>query len=106
MPAARTGGVDLRPRSAGTGSPPARRGVPVAGNFLSTLADQTGGRVLVARSERDLERVFRDIVGESRHRYLIRYYPEDVTNSGWHEIDVRLKGRRGTVQARKGYFAD
>lgn len=83
-----------------------RRGLPVARNVLSTLTDQTGGRVLVARSERDLERMFSEIVGETRQRYLMRYYPEGVPHSGWHQIDVRLKGRRGKIQARKGYFAD
>jgi hypothetical protein len=44
----------------------------------------------------------------SRHlegsRYLITYTPRGVDARGWHPLEVKLKGRRGNVTARRGYL--
>ena len=45
------------------------------------------------------------ILDEFRNRYLISYSPAGVSKSGWHRLQVRLKGRRGIVKARAGYEA-
>jgi len=71
--------------------------------FLRSLADTTGGRVLNAESGR-LEEAFGLILNDVRARYLITYYPDKVA-AGWHKLDVRLNGIRGTVLARRGYYA-
>ena len=34
----------------------------------------------------------------------LTYTPRGVDVGGWHPIDVRLKGRRGNVTARRGYL--
>jgi VWFA-related protein len=73
---------------------------------LRNLAEGTGGTLLFADDTEDVRRAFVEAIGEFKNRYLIAYYPQGVERGGWHEIDVRLKGRRGQVQARKGYFAD
>jgi hypothetical protein len=37
-------------------------------------------------------------------RYVLRYEPEKVKREGWHELEVKLRGAKGDVQARKGYW--
>jgi hypothetical protein len=38
------------------------------------------------------------------HRYVLRYEPVGVKREGWHRIEIKLKGRKGDLQARKGYW--
>lgn len=71
-------------------------------DFLSTLAARTGGKHLRSTGT-DLRRAFAQIVSEFRTRYVLYYRPEGVSATGWHPIDVRLKGVRGQVTARRGY---
>ena len=72
--------------------------------FLNALADETGGSYLtVERSDR-LRDTFVQIVNEFRMRYLLSYTPTGVDAGGWHPIEVKLKGRRGRVTARRGYL--
>jgi VWFA-related protein len=71
--------------------------------FLHDVAARTGGRVLDARSPDGLRATFLKILEEFRHRYLLGYTPQGVSAGGWHRIDVRLRGRSGTVRARPGY---
>jgi hypothetical protein len=40
---------------------------------------------------------------ELRSRYLLTYTPKGVDASGWHPIEVKVKGARGRVTARRGY---
>ncbi len=74
-------------------------------NFLTDLGAATGGRLIEIESTRDLNSVFRGILDEFRQRYLISYSPEGVASSGWHRLDVRVKGRNVTVRARPGYVS-
>ena len=72
--------------------------------FLTTLAQDTGGQVLnAARSDQLGERFVR-ILTEFRTRYLITYSPTGVERSGWHPLEVTLKGGKGRVIARRGYL--
>ncbi len=72
--------------------------------FLEDLAEATGGAVVEIESTRDLSRTFLGILEEFRQRYVLSYAPRGVATDGWHTLQVRLKGRRGTVRARAGYF--
>jgi VWFA-related protein len=76
------------------------------GRFLDELTEETGGRVMIADSESDLGPTFVRILSEFRDRYVLTYQPAGVAGAGWHRLDVRLKGTRGTVVARRGYFSD
>jgi len=71
--------------------------------FLEAIATATGGRVLKADITEHLPKAFDDILKEFRTRYVLTYYPRDVDASGWHTIEVKVKGRRATVTARRGY---
>ena len=74
-------------------------------NFLRELCETTGGRWLSADSTRNLNETFLTVFNEFRHRYLLSYTPRGVSASGWHRLEVRIKGRRATVNARPGYQA-
>ena len=65
----------------------------------------TGGSVLEIESTRDLSQTFLRILEEFRQRYLLSFSPRGVSSTGWHRLEVRVKGRRGTVNARAGYQA-
>ena len=73
--------------------------------FLRDAAEITGGKVLEVRSNDRLEATFVEILEEFRQRYLLSYSPTGVTKPGWHKIEVRVKRRGVTAQARPGYFA-
>lgn len=74
-------------------------------SFMSELTKETGGRVLEADPKGDMRKVFADIVEEFQNRYLLAYVPTGVSSTGWHDVTVKLKKRKGSVTARRGYFA-
>ncbi len=75
-----------------------------ASSVLTKLADAGGGRRWSASSSRDLRELFARVLEELRSRYLLTYYPSGVAGAGWHDVKVMLKGARGDVIARPGYF--
>ena len=74
--------------------------------FLKDLSKLTGGAVLEVESTRDLSQTFLRILDEFRQRYILSFSPRGVQPTGWHRLDVRVKGRRVTVNARAGYQAE
>jgi VWFA-related protein len=72
--------------------------------FLRHVAEETGGAVFTAGGTEHLDESFLAVLGRVKSRYLLRYQPQGVKAGGWHELDVRLEGRKGDVRARKGYF--
>lgn len=90
-PATTEGGLALVVRG---GTPP----------FLERIASETGGRVFPAAAE-DLQEAFGRVLQEIRGRYVLRYEPSGVPRPGWHRLEVKLKGVRGDVLARRGYLA-
>lgn len=73
--------------------------------FWHDLTSDTGGRVLEVPADGDMQSVFRDLLLEFQNRYLLAYTPTGVSDSGWHDVSVKLKSHRGTVEARRGYQA-
>jgi VWFA-related protein len=73
--------------------------------FLEDLTKLTGGGLIKIQSTKDLSATFLRILDEFRNRYLVSFSPTGVSKDGWHRLEVRLKGRRGTVKARAGYQA-
>jgi len=82
--------------------------IPVeeAGKFLERLTEESGGRVLFANSNHDLRATFTQTLAEFRDRYVLSYTPTGVSPTGWHRLEVKLKGKTGQVTARRGYFAE
>lgn len=71
---------------------------------LRRVADATGGKVWVAGSSSDLQATFLRILSEMQSAYLLTYEPTGVKREGWHRIEVKVKGGRGKVRTRSGYF--
>jgi hypothetical protein len=63
----------------------------------------TGGAALSVSGSAETRAAFLKILDDFRAGYVLTYVPEGVSNAGWHPIDVRLKGARGDVHARRGY---
>lgn len=75
------------------------------GGELASLADETGGSILDL-GDSSLSQRLNEIVTGFRARYVLTYEPTGVRHDdGWHRITVRLKGKTGKVQARRGYYA-
>jgi Ca-activated chloride channel homolog len=70
---------------------------------LADLARWTGGQLLVATSTSEASAVARQITTELRQQYLIGFEPGAAP--GWHSVDVRVRRKGHTVQARGGYVA-
>jgi Ca-activated chloride channel family protein len=77
----------------------------ISPTFLKDLGQLTGGSVFEIESTKDLSQTFLRILEEFRQRYLLSFSPRGVSPTGWHRLDVRVKGRRTTVSARAGYQA-
>jgi len=72
--------------------------------FLPALTSETGGKYVDADSTVRLRDMFVRILREFRTRYVITYTPAGVDREGWHPIEIRVKGRRAKVIARRGYL--
>jgi VWFA-related protein len=73
---------------------------------LKDMAEETGGRVIEARNDSQLQRAFQQISDELRSQYSIGYSPTNSARDGsYRRLQVRVNGRGYRVQARKGYYA-
>lgn len=70
---------------------------------LADLARWTGGELFVATSTPEASNIARQVVSELRQQYLIAFPPGP--KPGWHSIEVRVRRKGYTVQARGGYVA-
>ncbi len=73
--------------------------------FLNDIVEQTGGTLIEIESTKHLPNIFLRVLEEFRQRYLLSYSPRGVAKGGWHQIEVRVKGRRLQIKARRGYLA-
>jgi len=73
--------------------------------FLRQATSLTGGRLFEVEKMTSLGETFVRVLEEFRRRYVISYTPRGVDKSGWHRLEVRVKGRRAAIKARPGYLA-
>jgi VWFA-related protein len=70
------------------------------------MTDETGGRMIVANSEKHLKEAFDQISEELRSQYTLGYYPTNATHDGrFRKIKVDMSNHDYKVLARKGYYA-
>jgi len=70
------------------------------------LTDETGGRMIIVRSERNLEQAFDQISEELRNQYTIGYTPSNKKRDGsYRKIRVELKNKEYSALTRKGYYS-
>jgi VWFA-related protein len=89
--------------SDGTPADLARQRDPTA-RFLRRLAEDSGGRLWRA-DEGELRAAFGRVLSELQSHYLLRFSPAPGECAEWHEIEVELQRRKGTVRTRRGYSA-
>jgi Ca-activated chloride channel family protein len=73
---------------------------------MEAIAETTGGTAFVPESDRDLERVFRQVAAELRGQYLLQYYGNSEAPAGqFRRIQVTVPARGDVkVRARQGYY--
>jgi VWFA-related protein len=70
------------------------------------LTDETGGRMIVVRSEKNLEQAFDQISEELRSQYTVSYSPTNKTHDGsYRKIKVEMKNKDYSALSRRGYYA-
>jgi VWFA-related protein len=70
------------------------------------MTDDTGGRMIVVRSEKNLEAAFDQISEELRNQYTLGYTPTNKAHDGgYRKVKVETKNKDYTVLTRKGYYA-
>jgi VWFA-related protein len=70
------------------------------------LAEETGGRVISANSEKKLAQAFDEISEELRSQYTLGYYPTNAARDGkFRKIHVDTSNHELKVLTRKGYYA-
>jgi VWFA-related protein len=75
-------------------------------NVAKKLTDETGGRMIVVRSEKNLEQAFDQISEELRSQYTLGYVPMNKARDGaYRKIKVELRNKDYSALARRGYYA-
>jgi len=72
--------------------------------FLGRITRETGGRLLHAESGSEVQARVAEALAEIGARYVLSYEPRGAAGEGWHQVQVRLRRRRGTVVVRPGYY--
>jgi Ca-activated chloride channel homolog len=92
------------PRAIGALPLPPRQTESSQEGALREIAEAAGGRYWNADSPKRLRHAFAAIADAVGHRYVLRYEPTGVARAGWHRIDARLRGVKGEVRVRRGYW--
>jgi VWFA-related protein len=75
-------------------------------DVASRLTGDTGGRMIIVRSEKNLEQAFDEISEELRSQYTIGYTPTNKKHDGsYRKIKVEMKNKDYSALARRGYYA-
>jgi VWFA-related protein len=70
------------------------------------MADETGGREIEIKSEKNLEAAFALISEELRSQYVVGYYPSNTKHDGtFRKIKVEVARPDTKILARRGYYA-
>jgi Ca-activated chloride channel homolog len=73
---------------------------------MESIAATTGGTAFVPESDKDLDRVFRQVAAELRGQYLLQYYAnQEAAPNQFRRIEVQVPSRGDVrVRARQGYY--
>src|SRR5262245_62075536 len=77
--------------------------------LLADIAETTGGTAFFTTRDRDLDRIYEQVLREVRAQYTIGYVStNDKADGRWRKVNIKLTGadaKRLKVRARKGYYA-
>src|ERR1700686_327184 len=75
--------------------------------ILERISKETGGRFFEVSKKESVGEIYSSIVEELRTQYSMGYTPDkDSAASGYHHVQLAVKGKDLTVQTREGYYAD
>ena len=78
--------------------------VPKLRKGLESYAHASGGRAFFARTPKELDAVFAEIVDELANQYVLSYSSSNLLRDGaWHRIKVSVRNGKYNVRARQGY---
>jgi Ca-activated chloride channel family protein len=74
--------------------------------ILRRVAEETGGRALIASSATKLRKAFSQFATDLRHQYSVAYVSNDPRRNGkWRKLKVEIRDQDFDVVSRKGYYA-
>lgn len=75
--------------------------------ILERISRETGGRFFEVSKKESVGEIYTSIVEELRTQYSMGYTPDkDGEASGYHHVQLQVKGKDLTVQTREGYYAN
>ncbi len=77
---------------------------PIHNRTLRQIAEATGGRFWPSASPDRLRETFAAIAEAMSHRYVLRFEPPSGRKPGWHRLELKLRGKPGRIEARRGYW--
>jgi Ca-activated chloride channel family protein len=89
----------------GFGAAPARRDAVHPDFALRSLAQETGGRLFLARDGSGLADVYNQIADELASQYVIGYTSTNASRAGWRQVSVKIARPSTTARTRAGYYA-
>jgi VWFA-related protein len=80
---------------------------PDGKKILERIAKETGGRLFEATKKQSADDIYTEIAEQLRDQYILGYSPQkDQAGEGYHKIQVAVKNKDLTVQARDGYYGE
>jgi Ca-activated chloride channel family protein len=102
----RPGSLPLPPTGGGgNGGWTRTAGDRVNADALRQITDDSGGRTEIIRGFGGLDAATARLADELSRQYSLGYASSGRKDGKWHEITVKVKDRRLTVRARRGYVA-
>jgi len=81
-----------------------RRQYATARSQILAVADQTGGTVVPAADDKQLEAAYKIVAAELHTLYSLAYTPSELKRDGkWRQIRVQINRPNVTVKARRGF---
>ena len=70
------------------------------------ITDDTGGRTIVVRNQRNLQQAFDQISEELRSQYTVGYYSSNPARDGsYRKVKIEVTRKNSDALARRGYYA-
>ena len=83
----------------------AHKAYAVARGQLYEVAEETGGTMMKAVTDKDLDGAYQKVAAELHSLYSMAYAPTDLKSDGrWREINVKTDKGDITVKARRGFY--
>ncbi|MBV8708086.1 MAG: VWA domain-containing protein [Acidobacteriaceae bacterium] len=106
-PMGRHGGGMGRGGSGGPYGRSPREERPDGKKILQQISRETGGAYFEVSKKKSVDQIYSEIEEELRNQYSIGYTPDRaLSEGGYRKIQLMVKGKKYTVQAREGYYAE